>query len=277
MVTDKKIQMNTDVENKFLSTAVRAAKLSGEFILNNLGKVSKSGINLKQASDFVTYVDKESEQIIIKTIKERFPEHTFLAEESLKEDGNYLWIIDPLDGTTNYIHGYPMFSVSIALRHENEIETGVILDPLRNELYTAIKGRGAYLNDRPIRVSEVKELRNGLITTGFPFRQKEKIDLYLKLFKNLLRRVSDIRRAGSAALDLAHLACGRCDGFFELGLSPWDVAAGSLLIKEAGGVVTDFGGTEEYIKTGNIVAGTPALHKEILMEVKDVFEGVVDK
>ncbi len=261
----------------FLEIAIKAAKLAGEVILSNLGKISKGDINLKHASDFVTYVDRESERMIIKTIKEVCPENTFLAEESLKEDGDYLWIIDPLDGTTNYIHCYPMFAVSIALRHEKEIKIGVILDPLRDELYTAVKGKGAYLNGTHIKVSSVEEMRDALITTGFPFRKKEMIDLYLKLFRNLFNRVSDIRRAGSAALDLAHLACGRCDGFFELGLSPWDVAAGSLLIKEAGGIVTDFGGGEEYIDTGNIIAGTPALHGEILKEVKAVFEGVIDR
>lgn len=262
---------------EFLKIAIKAAKLAGEVILSNLGKVSKGDINLKHASDFVTYVDRESERMIIKTIKEVCPEHTFLAEESLKEDGDYLWIIDPLDGTTNYIHGYPMFAVSIALRHEDKIKVGVVYDPLRDELFTAMKDNGAYMNGEPIRVSWIDTIGNSLITTGFPFRRKEMIDFYLKLFKRLFNRVSDIRRAGSAALDLAHLASGRCDGFFELGLSPWDVAAGSLLIKEAGGIVTDFGGGEEYINTGNIVASTPALHKEILKEVKAVFEGVIDR
>jgi len=263
--------------NKFLKVAVMAARTSGSFILDNLSKVSMSDVDMKQASDFVTYVDRESESMIINTIKKEFPEHTVFAEESLKEQGEYLWIIDPLDGTTNYIHGYPMFSVSIALKHEGEIKIGVVFDPLRDELFTAIKDRGAYLNDRPITVSGIKTIGSSLITTGFPFRKKEMIDYYLTLFRRLFNKVSDIRRAGSAALDLAHLACGRCDGFFELGLSPWDVAAGSLLIKEAGGIVTDFGGGEEYINTGNIVASTPALHGEILKEIKDVFRGVIDR
>lgn len=263
--------------DRFLDIAIKSARLSGRFIINNLGRLSKGDVNLKAASDFVTYVDKESERIIIETIKDEFPNHTILAEESLKEDGEYLWIIDPLDGTTNYIHGYPMFSVSIALRHEDEIKIGVIYDPLRDELYTAIKEGGAFLNGKPIHISNVKELRDSLITTGFPFRRKEMIDLYLKLFKNLFNKVSDIRRAGSAALDLAYLACGRCDGFFEIGLSPWDIAAGSLLIKEAGGIITDFSGTDEYLKTGNIIAGIPALHNEVLKEVIDVFKEVIDK
>ena len=283
-------------ETEFLITAQKAARLAGEVILNNLGSVSKEDVNVKQASDFVTRIDKDSEQIIIKTIKERFPDHQFLAEESVKEiAGEYRWIIDPLDGTTNYIHGYPAFAVSIALEYspctpaaflrkqeawvqdKGGIILGVIFDPLRNELFAAEKGRGAFLNRAPVKVSPATQSKDSLITTGFPFRKKQMIDPYLQLFKNIFNKVSDIRRAGSAALDLAHLACGRCDGFFEIGLSPWDIAAGSLLIEEAGGVVTDFEGGKDYLLTGNIVAGTPALHKEILKEVKDVFKGIIDK
>ncbi len=265
--------------NEFIHTAVRAAKHAGQFILENLGKISKKDIALKQASDFVTFVDKESEQIIIHTIKEDFPHHSFLAEESIKETGRgeYCWIIDPLDGTTNYIHQYPVFSVSLALEYKKEIILGVTLDIVKNELFTAEKGRGAFLNEKPIRVSEGTTLKDSLITTGFPFRRKELIDAYLNLFKNVFNKVSDLRRAGSAALDLAYLACGRCEGFFEIGLSPWDIAAGAILIKEAGGVITDFGGGPDYLLAGNIVAGTPAIHKEILAEVKSVFKGVIDQ
>jgi myo-inositol-1(or 4)-monophosphatase len=262
----------------FLEIAVKAAKLAGQIIVEHIGKISKKDIDLKKASDFVTIADKESEKIIIDTIKEHFPDHLFLAEESLKERGGetYRWIIDPLDGTTNYIHGYPVFSISIALEYREEIIVGVILDPLRNELFWTEKGAGAYLNCLPIEVSKMN-VGESLVTTGFPFRNKEMIDTYLKLFKNIFLKVSDLRRAGSAALDLAYLACGRCDGFFELGLSPWDVAAGSLLIKEAGGIVTDFGGGNDYIRTGNIVAGNSVVHEVILKEVKNVFGGVIDK
>ncbi|MEW6409733.1 MAG: inositol monophosphatase family protein [Nitrospirota bacterium] len=257
----------------FLSTAIKAAKVAGNIILSNLGKISKNDIGLKQASDFVTRIDKESEYAIIRIIKEKFPDHYFLAEESSRDTdtGTYLWIIDPLDGTTNYIHGFPVFAVSVALQHKDEIITGVIFDPLKNELFTAEKGKGAFLNGQPIKVSAVTALQNSLITTGFPFRKKNLIDEYLKLFKNILHKVSDLRRAGAAALDLAYVACGRCEAFFELGLSPWDVAAGSLIIKEAGGIVTDFSGGTEYLSTGNIVAGNPVIHKEILKEVKGVF------
>jgi myo-inositol-1(or 4)-monophosphatase len=264
--------------NDFLEIAVKAAKLAGQIIVEHLGKISKKDIDLKKASDFVTIVDKESEKVIIDTIKKHFPDHLFLAEESLKERSGdtYRWIIDPLDGTTNYIHSYPVFSISIALEYREEIILGVILDPLRNELFWTEKGAGAYLNCTPAEVSKVN-LSESLITTGFPFRNKEMIDTYMKLFKNVFLKVSDMRRAGSAALDLAYLACGRCDGFFELGLSPWDIAAGSLLIKEAGGIVTDFGGGTHYLRTGNIVAGNPAIHKEILKEVKKVFQGVINE
>ena len=262
----------TNSTTEFLEIAVKAARLAGQLIVQHLGKISKKDIGLKQTSDYVTTVDRESEKIIISTIKEHFPDHLFLAEESLREcgKGTYRWIIDPLDGTTNYIHSYPVFSISIALEYEGEIIIGVILDPLRNELFWAEKGAGAYLNCSSIEVSKVK-LNESLIATGFPFRSKEMIDSYLSLFRNLFLKVSDMRRAGSAALDLAYLASKRCDGFFELGLSPWDIAAGSLLIKEAGGIVTDFGGGDDYIWTGNIVAGNSAVHKEILREVRKIF------
>ncbi len=266
------------MNNNFLETAVKAARTAGAFILENLGKISNDDIDIKQRSDFVTYVDKEAEQLIITTIKKVFPEHHFLAEETLKDsDGHeYRWIIDPLDGTTNFIHSYPAFCVSIALEHNNEIILGVIFDPQKNELFRAEKGNGAFLNDHPINISTAIDMNRCLVTTGFPFKRKELLDDYLKLFKNILLRVSDIRRAGSAALDLAHLACGRCEAFFEIGLSPWDIAAGVIIIKEAGGTVTDFGGTTDYMKTGNIVAAVPAIHSEILKEVKVVFEGLLD-
>ncbi len=270
--------MSNSGKKEFIDTAIKAAKLAGQVVIDHLGKISRSDINLKQTSDFVTSVDKESEKVIIDTLKESLPDHHFLAEESLKEcgKGTYRWIIDPLDGTTNYIHGYPVFSVSIALEYEGEIIAGIIFDPIRDELFWSEKGEGAFLGCTSLKVSDTN-IRESLLSTGFPFRKREMINTYLKLFKNIFLKVSDLRRAGSAALDLAYLACGRCDGFFELGLSPWDIAVGSLLIKEAGGVVTDFGGGTKYLLTGNIVAGNPAVHKEILREVKEVFKGILDK
>jgi len=271
--------MPFDRGNKFLSIAARAARLAGQVILKNIGRISKKDIKHKQKSDFVTRIDKESEKIIIKTVKENFPDHLFLAEESLKEaeTDRYRWIIDPLDGTTNYIHQYPVFSVSIALEYKREIILGVVYDPLRGELFTAEKGKGSCLNTHRVRVSKISSSSDSLITTGFPFRSKEFIDEYLRLFKNVFHKVSDLRRAGSAALDLAYLASGRCEGFFEIGLSPWDMAAGEILIKEAGGVVTDFGGGPDYLLTGDIVAGNPAIHRKLLREVKNVFAGIIDK
>lgn len=265
--------------SEFLHIAVKAARLAGEIILRNLGKLSRGDVDLKQTSDFVTRVDKESEATIIKTIRDRFPDHHFLAEESVHETGTegYRWIIDPLDGTTNFIHSFPAFCVSIALQYRKDIIVGVIYDPLRNELFSAMLGKGAFLNGQPVRVSGVHEAKNSLITTGFPFKKKDVIDMYLKLFKNILFRVSDLRRAGAAALDLASTASGRCEAFFEIGLSPWDIAAGSLIVREAGGVITDFSGGDDYLTTGNVVAGNPAIHREILKEVRGVFAGIIDK
>jgi myo-inositol-1(or 4)-monophosphatase len=265
-------------KSEFLITALNAAQRAGEVIIQNLGSLTKDDVDYKEASDYVTRVDRESEQIIIDTIHEVFHEHHFLAEESLHdtEGGGYLWIIDPLDGTTNFIHGYPQFSVSIALQHDKEMITGVIFDPLRNESFTTDRGKGAFLDNKQVTVSK-NSLQTSLITTGFPFRKKKFIDLYLRLFRNIFDRVSDIRRAGSAALDLAHLASGRCDGFFEIGLSPWDIAAGSLLIREAGGVITDFGGGEDFLATGNIVAGSPDVHRALLKEVRNIFKGIIDR
>jgi len=265
--------MNANLLNEFLNTAVTAARLSGDIILRNLGQLSKTDIQTKQAFDFVTSVDKWSEAVIMQTIREKFPHHLFLSEETLKQEGNggYRWIIDPLDGTTNYIHSYPMFSVSIALEFQNEIILGVVFDPLRDELFCAAKGGGSFLNNRGISVSDIALAEKSLIATGFPFRKKEMIDRYLDAFRKIFQRVSDIRRAGSAAIDLAYIAAGRVEGFFELNLSPWDIAAGSLLIREAGGTITDFQGSDQYLLTGDIVAGNNKTHAEILNIIKQVF------
>ncbi len=267
-----------DEDQGFYNAAVDAVQRAGEYVLENLGSLSNNEISNKQASDFVTRVDNESEEIIINTIRKVYPDHAFLAEESVKESGReYRWIIDPLDGTTNYIHEFPVFSISVALERRGEIITGVILDPSRNELFTAAKGKGAFLNGKPIYVSDVIDLASSLISTGFPFRRKDLIEEYLNVFRNIFDKVSDMRRAGSAAIDLAYLAAGRCDGFFEIGLGAWDIAAGSLLIHEAGGIVTDFGGGRNYLSTGNIVAGTPVTQEKILKEVQKILKGVLDE
>jgi myo-inositol-1(or 4)-monophosphatase len=271
--------MSKSSSNKFLKTAVSAARLAGDIILKNLGHLSTSDIQTKQAFDFVTKVDRWSEAVIMQTIREKFPSHTFLAEETLKQEetDNYRWIIDPLDGTTNYIHSYPMFSVSIALEYQKEIIVGVVFDPLKDELFHAVRSKGAFLNNRQITSSEIRLLEGSLIATGFPFRAKEMIDLYLNAFRQVFEKVSDIRRAGSAAIDLAYVAAGRFEGFFELKLSPWDIAAGSLLITEAGGLITDFGGGNDYLSTGNVVAGNTFIQPQILKEIRHVFTGAVEK
>jgi myo-inositol-1(or 4)-monophosphatase len=270
--------MDDNLSSVLLKAAVTAARLAGDIILRNLGQLSPSDIQTKQAFDFVTRVDRWSEAVIVNTIKEKFPHHFFLSEETLRQkgDGNYRWIIDPLDGTTNYIHRYPMFSVSIALEYQNRIVLGVVFDPLRDELFHAVRGSGTFLNNDKIRVSETDMLEKSLIATGFPFRKKELTDSYLEAFKKIFEKVSDIRRAGSAAIDLAYIASGRFEGFFELNLSPWDIAAGSLLITEAGGKITDFAGGEEYLATGNIVAGNTYVHSEILKIIRQVFQGVIE-
>lgn len=263
-----------------IEAASHAARRAGSHVLDNLGKLQSIDIGLKHASDFVTRVDRESEAMIVRDLRDAFPEHGFLAEETMRDEaapGGYRWIIDPLDGTTNFIHGYPMFAVSIALESEAGIVAGVVLDPLRDELFTALEGEGAYLKGRRLEVSGRTELSDCLVATGFPFKQKHMIGKYLQMFSNVLERVSDIRRAGAAALDLAHLAAGRCDGFFELGLSPWDVAAGCLLITEAGGIITDFGGGDGFLETGNVLAGTPALHAALLKDAGQVFAGIVER
>jgi myo-inositol-1(or 4)-monophosphatase len=262
-----------------LATARKAALSAGDYIAGRLGRLSASGVAMKQAFDFVTEVDTGSEELIIRDIRADFPGHAVLSEESLKEAaaGGYRWIIDPLDGTTNFIHQYPVFAVSIAVEFAGEAVAGVVYDPTRKELFHATRGGGAFLNGSPIRVSSVDRPENALITTGFPFRAKETLDRYLMAFGGIFQRVSDLRRSGSAALDLAYVASGRCEGFFELGLKPWDMAAGALMISEAGGVVTDFSGGGEYLGTGNIVASVPALHGVLLGEIRAVFSGIIDK
>jgi len=260
-------------------TAIEAARLAADIQLKHLGSITGGDVGHKQQFDFITHVDRESESAIIELIHSRFPEHAIFAEESAKDEavGDYRWIIDPLDGTTNYIHAYPVFSVSIALEYKGEIILGVILDPTRNDLFHAEKGKGAFLNDKSIRVSEISDPGHCLLATGFPFRIKDYIDLYLESFKRMFLKMSGIRRLGSVALDFAYLACGRCEGFWEIGLSPWDIAAGSLIIQEAGGMITDFSGGDEHIWTGNVVASNGKIHNQILEIVTDVFKGTIDK
>ncbi|HMK55982.1 MAG TPA: inositol monophosphatase family protein [Dissulfurispiraceae bacterium] len=267
------------ITNDFLDAAIEAARQAGEFIAANRGTLNAGDITLKQAFDFVTRVDTESEKIIVNGIKRRYPDHHFLAEESHREmetDG-YRWIIDPLDGTTNYIHSFPMSAVSIALQYKKELVIGVVYDPLRRELFAAGKGQGAFAEGKKLTVSPLTDMKNALIATGFPFKRREMTDRYLALFKSIFHEVGDIRRAGSAALDLSYVACGRLDGFFEIGLAPWDCAAAALMITEAGGFITDFSGGNDFLSTGNIVAGSALTHPILLGKVKDAFAGIIDR
>jgi myo-inositol-1(or 4)-monophosphatase len=255
--------------NPTLNIAVRAARNAGNVIIRNLGKLDTLAIHTKDRNDFVTEVDQQAEQEIIYTLRKAFPDHGILAEESgVQGDDEYQWIIDPLDGTTNFLHGFPQFAVSIAMRHKGRMEHAVIYDPLRQELFTATRGGGAMLNDQRIRVTKRKSLEGSLLGTGFPFKSQQHLDAYLDMFRALFPQTAGIRRAGSAALDLAYVAAGRLDGFWEIGLNIWDMAAGVLLIQEAGGLSSDFSGGHDYLESGNIVAGNPKLFAEILKTIR---------
>jgi myo-inositol-1(or 4)-monophosphatase len=248
-----------------LNIAVRAARSAGSVILRYVDRVDTVAVAEKERHDFVSEVDRLAERSVIAVLRKAYPDHAILAEESGRHAGDeYQWVIDPLDGTTNFLHGFPQFAVAIALRHRGQLQHAVVYDPLRNELFTASRGDGAALNERRIRVSKVRHLDGALLGTGFPFRKQDYLDDYLCMFRALFLRTSGIRRAGSAALDLAYVAAGRLDGFWEIGLSPWDMAAGALLIQEAGGFVSDFAAGGDFLTTGNIVAGTPPIAKAML-------------
>lgn len=265
--------MNTGNLNNYLAVAREAALQAGVILKEHFGKISPSMINEKATNDYVTVVDRRSEDIIKEHIKSHFQNHNIMAEESPAErhSSPFLWIIDPLDGTMNYIHGLPSFAVSIALAIEGSLAMGLIYEPLRENIYSAIRGHGSFKNDRRIHVSSSETLSTALIATGFPFRIKGVIDSYLRVFKDLFMRATGIRRGGSACLDLAYTAEGIFGGFFECALSPWDIAAGALLVEEAGGVVTDFEGKNQYLKTGNIIAGTKGVQREMLKIIQATF------
>ena len=251
-----------------LNIAIRAARSAGNVIIRNLGKLDSLTVHSKSRNDFVSEVDTQAEQEIIFILRKAFPGHGILAEESGHHEGDeYQWIIDPLDGTTNFLHGFPQFAVSIALRHKGRLEQGVVYDPLRQELFTATRGAGAQLNDRRIRVTNRKELDGALLGTGFPFKSQQHLDTYLDMFRALFPQTAGVRRAGSAALDLAYVASGRLDGFWEIGLNIWDMAAGILLIQEAGGLSGDFTGGHDFLSNGNLVAANPKLFAEILKTI----------
>ena len=246
----------------FLNTAVEAARKAGDIAQINFARINQSDIKTKAYNEFATFVDEEAEKAIIEIIHSRYPDHTILAEEQglTGDESDYLWIIDPIDGTTNYIHSFPVYCVSIALKIKGRLEVAVIYDPSRQELFTAIRGMGALLDGRKIRVSKQRKLQGALLGTGFPYRdQFDWMEVYLDIFIDFTRIVGAIRRPGSAALDLAYVASGRYDGFWEFGLKPWDVAAGVLLIQEAGGLVKSMIPGEDAVESGSLLCGNPYL------------------
>jgi myo-inositol-1(or 4)-monophosphatase len=251
-----------------LTTAVKAARRAGNIINRGARDLDLLTVTAKGPKDFVSEIDRAAEAAIVETIHASYPDHAILAEEGTGRDGNvgseYLWIIDPLDGTTNFLHGFPQYCVSIALAHRNVVQQGVIYDPVRNDLFTATRGRGAFLNDRRIRVSKRTHLRDALIGTGFPFRDGSYLDTYLAMMKTMITETAGLRRPGAAALDLAYVAAGSYDGFFEVGLNPWDVAAGSLLVLEAGGLIGDLSGEGDYLYGGQVIAASPKIFAQMV-------------
>ena len=255
-----------------LGIAVRAARRAGAIINRAARDIDVLSVTRKRHNDFVTEVDKSAEQEIIEILHRAYPDHAILAEESGATAGTageseYTWIIDPLDGTTNFIHGFPQYAVSIGLRHKGVLVQGVVYDPTNNELFTASRGRGAFLNERRIRVSKRIRLNEALIGTGFPFRDFEGLDEYLSMFRELTARTAGLRRAGAAALDIAYVAAGRLDGFWEMGLSPWDMAAGALMVQEAGGLVGDFRGDSGYLESGRMICGAPKIFAQLVQVI----------
>jgi len=251
-----------------LNIAIKAARRAGTIINRAARDLGMVTVGAKGHGDFVTEVDRAAEAAIIDTLREAYPTHAFLGEESgAQGDSEFQWIIDPLDGTTNFIHGFPQYAVSIALAQGGVVQHGLVYDPNHNELYTASRGAGAFLNDKRIRVSNRVKLAETLIGTGFPYREFAHVDLYLALQKELMQKTAGLRRPGAASLDLAYVAAGRLDGFFEFGLAPWDMAAGNLLITEAGGLVSDFYGEPDQMQSGNVLAGNPKIFAQLLQVI----------
>ena len=254
-----------------LNIAVRAARTAGNLIARNLGRQDQFTVEEKRTDDLVTTIDKECEQVITSILQKSYRDHAILGEEAGlvgSPDAEYRWIIDPIDGTTNFVQGIPYCSVSIALRFKGRPEVAVVFDPMLNEMFTAARGQGAALNGQRIRVSSRPGLSGAIIHTAPPVRYRQKMDAFMPIFRRLIDKTADIRRSGCASLDMAYTACGRCDGYLEIGLKPWDYAAGELLVREAGGIVTDFAGDiSNYQKTGNILCGSPNIVKGLLTEV----------
>jgi myo-inositol-1(or 4)-monophosphatase len=249
-----------------LNIAVKAARRAGSIINRASFDLDKLAVEQKAQSDYVSEVDRAAEQAIIQILSDAYPQHSILAEESglIDNKSDYQWIIDPLDGTTNFLHGFPQYCVSIALTIKGQVQHGVIFDPVRNELFTASKGAGAFMNDRRMRVSKTINMKDALLGTGFPYKEFSNFDRYLAVFKEMTQKSAGIRRPGAAALDLAYVAAGRYDGFWEQGLNAWDVAAGGLFILESGGLIADFKGESDWLHSGTVVCGTPRVFAPML-------------
>jgi len=251
-----------------LNIAIKAARAAGSIINRAALDLEVLKVGTKGPNDFVSEVDRAAEQAIIQILLEAYPGHAILAEESGREHGakhsEYTWIIDPLDGTTNFLHGFPVYAVSIGLVYRGKVEQGVVYDPTRNDLFFASKGRGAFLNDRRLRVSKRTRITDALIGTGFPFRKGDNFKRYVKMFEEVMQHCAGLRRPGAAALDLCYVAAGYYDGFFETGLNPWDVAAGSLIITEAGGLIGNFTGEADYLYQREVVAGNPKVYGQLV-------------
>ena len=257
----------------FLNTAIRAARDAGDIILQNMDDLDRIQIEHKDKNDLVSIVDIRAEEAIIELVNKYYPDHATLGEESGlvkgKDDSTeVVWIIDPLDGTTNYLHGYQQFCVSIAIRVNNRVEHGVVYDPTRDEMFVASRGQGARLNDKRIRVSEVKGLQDALVATGFPIKKFDNLNDILALLGEVIPQCHGVRRGGSAALDLAYVAAGRADAYWEEGLQPWDVSAGALIVREAGGIVSDFEGGSDYWHNGQVIASSPKVYSALQKLVK---------
>ena len=254
-----------------LNIAIRAARRGGDFIMRKINKLPDLQVETKARNDFVSEVDRGAEARIVDELLKAYPGHGIVAEESGVIEGSdeYRWIIDPLDGTTNDLHGFPQYAVSIACEHRGRLAHGVIYDPFKQELFAASRGDGATLNSRRIRVARMPSVDGALLGTGFPFRHPDSVDEFLRLFGAFFKQASDMRRAGSAALDLAYVAAGRLDGFWESGLNAWDIAAGALIVREAGGLVTDYAGDEHFLDNGQVVAGNPKITSAMLRIIRE--------
>lgn len=251
-----------------LNIAVRAARGAGDLIMRRFERLDTVTVETKKRNDYVSEVDREAEGRIIDTLLRTYPSHGILAEESGERKGDeHVWVIDPLDGTTNFLHGFPHFAVSIALMKGDRLEQAVIYDPVRQELFTASRGSGAEVNNRRIRVSQRRGLEGALLGTGFPYRDDQPDEAYMAMLREFMRQCAGVRRPGSAALDLAYLAAGRIDGFWEMGLSRWDIAAGALLVREAGGIVGDLHGGDDYLASGNVIAANPKIFHAMMSQV----------